>query len=182
MSSFTFSVLRALNPQGQRDIGVTQISALDVDQFDGIEFEEFPALIAEVAMWMMDHIMNNQLSVEFGQTFIRIPLKKSPHIKHANALQFEWNELLPANKCSYILGNPPFIGKSLRSDEQDTDMQLVFGEKAGTGTLDYVAAWFITAARYIQNLQIRCAFVAKIRSHKANRFQYSGVKCSSSTK
>jgi hypothetical protein len=74
-------VLRELNPQGQRDIGVTQISALDVDQFYGIEFEEFPALIAEVAMWMMDHIMNNQLSLEFGRTFIRIPLKKSPHIR-----------------------------------------------------------------------------------------------------
>ena len=153
-------VLRELNPQGQRDIGVTQISALDVDQFYGIEFEEFPALIAEVAMWMMDHIMNNQLSLEFGQTFIRIPLKKSPHIAHANSLRLDWNELLPASGCSFILGNPPFIGKSLRSDEQDADMKLVFGEKAGAGTLDYVAAWFVTAARYMQNHKIECAFVA----------------------
>ena len=71
------------------------ISTLDVDQFYGIEFEEFPARIAEVAMWMMDHIMNNRLSVEFGQTFIRIPLRKSPHIRHADALELDWNSPCP---------------------------------------------------------------------------------------
>ena len=154
------SVLRELNPLGQRDIGVEQISALDVDQFYGIEFEEFPARIAEVAMWMMDHIMNNKLSLEFGQTFIRIPLKKSPHIKHANALRFDWNELLPAASCSYLLGNPPFIGKHLRSSEQEADMELIFGKKGGAGTLDYVSAWFLTAAKYIQNTNVNCAFVS----------------------
>ena len=78
--------LRELNPEGQRDIGIVTISTLDVDQFYGIEFEEFPARIAEVAMWMMDHIMNNRLSLEFGQTFIRIPLQKSPHIQGKRVL------------------------------------------------------------------------------------------------
>ena len=111
-------VLRELNPEGQRDLGVVTISTLDVDQFYGIEFEEFPARIAEVAMWMMDHIMNNQLSVEFGQTFIRIPLKKSPHIKHADALELDWNTLLPAHQCSFVLGNPPFIGAKFQSELQ----------------------------------------------------------------
>jgi hypothetical protein len=153
-------VLRELNPVGQRDIGIITISALDVDQFYGIEFEEFPSLIAEVAMWMMDHIMNNKLSLEFGQTFIRIPLRKSPHIRHANALRFDWNELLPAAKCSYILGNPPFIGKHLRDFEQQVDMVRIFGEKGGSGTLDYVSAWFVTAAKYITGTKIECAFVA----------------------
>jgi N-6 DNA Methylase len=144
------SVLRELNPQGQRDIGVTQISALDVDQFYGIEFEEFPALIAEVAMWMMDHIMNNQLSLEFGQTFIRIPLKKSPHIKHADALETDWNTLLPARECSYVLGNPPFIGQSYQSPAQRQQMAKVIGNKSGkAGSLDYVGAWFLKAGAYI---------------------------------
>jgi hypothetical protein len=143
-------VLRELNPQGQRDIGVTQISALDVDQFYGIEFEEFPALIAEVAMWMMDHIMNNQLSLEFGQTFIRIPLKKSPHIKHADALEADWNTLLPAKDCSYVLGNPPFIGQSYQSPTQRQQMAKVIGNKSGkAGSLDYVGAWFLKAGAYI---------------------------------
>jgi N-6 DNA Methylase len=155
------SVLRELNPQGQRDIGVEQISALDVDQFYGIEFEEFPARIAEVAMWMMDHIMNNQLSLEFGQTFIRIPLKKSPHIKHANALRFDWSELLAANKCSFILGNPPFIGHQQRDTAQKNDMHLVWGIDGQFNRLDYVACWFKRAMDYAaMNRRIRIAFVS----------------------
>jgi N-6 DNA Methylase len=143
------SVLRELNPQGQRDIGVTQISALDVDQFYGIEFEEFPALIAEVAMWMMDHIMNNQLSLEFGQTFIRIPLKKSPHIKHADALETDWNTLLPARDCSYVLCNPPFIGAKYQSDIQRQQVRNISTLGGSGGTLDYVCAWFLKAGAYI---------------------------------
>ena len=155
------SVLRELNPQGQRDIGVEQISALDVDQFYGIEFEEFPARIAEVAMWMMDHIMNNQLSLEFGQTFIRIPLKKSPHIKHADALETDWNSLLPAAQCSYVLGNPPFIGQSYQSPIQRLQMAKVIGHKSGrAGSLDYVGAWFLKAGAYANQGRAKIAFVS----------------------
>ena len=62
----------------------------DVDQFHGIEIGEFPVRIAETAMWMMDHIMNNRLSLEFGQTYARIPLEKSPHIVVGNALDMDW--------------------------------------------------------------------------------------------
>ena len=155
------SVLRELNPQGQRDIGVEQLSALDVDQFYGIEFEEFPARIAEVAMWMMDHIMNNQLSLEFSQTFIRIPLKKSPHIKHADALETDWNSLLPAAQCSYVLGNPPFIGQSYQSPIQRLQMAKVIGHKSGrAGSLDYVGAWFLKAGAYANEGRAKIAFVS----------------------
>ena len=155
------SVLRELNPKGQRDIGVVQLSALDVDQFYGIEFEEFPARIAEVAMWMMDHIMNNQLSLEFGQTFIRIPLKKSPHIKHADALETDWNTLLPAKDCSYVLGNPPFIGQSYQSPRQRLQMAKVIGHKSGkAGSLDYVGAWFLKAGAYAHAGRAKIAFVS----------------------
>ena len=158
------SVLRELNPQGQRDIGVTHISALDVDQFYGIEFEEFPARIAEVAMWMMDHIMNNQLSLEFGQTFIRIPLKKSPHIKHADALETDWNTLLPAAQCSYVLGNPPFIGQSYQSPTQRLQMAKVIGHKSGkAGSLDYVGAWFLKAGAYAASSTSPCGEVGAQR-------------------
>jgi N-6 DNA Methylase len=154
-------VLRAINPEGQKDIGIVTISELDVDQFYGIEFEEFPARIAEVAMWMMDHIMNNLLSVEFGQTFIRIPLRKSPHIKHADALELDWNTLLPAHQCSYVLGNPPFIGQSYQSPIQRTQMARVIGHKSGkAGSLDYVGAWFLKAGAYVQNGRAKIAFVS----------------------
>jgi hypothetical protein len=79
-------VLRELNPRGQRELDAGILSLVDVDQFYGIEFEEFPARIAETALWMMDHIMNTRLSLEFGEVFVRIPLKAAPHIRHADAL------------------------------------------------------------------------------------------------
>ncbi len=90
---------------------VTKLSKVDVDQMYGIELEEFPARIAEVALWLADHQANIALSEAFGQLYRRIPLKKSPHIVCANALQTDWKTVLPPEKCSYILGNPPFVGK-----------------------------------------------------------------------
>lgn len=154
------AVLRELNPEGQRDIGIVTISTLDVDQFYGIEFEEFPALIAEVAMWMMDHIMNNALSLEFGQTFIRIPLKKSPHIKHADALETDWNRVLPAHQCSFVLGNPPFIGAKYQSEKQREQVRRIARLGGSGGTLDYVAAWFLKAGEYVQDGRAKIGFVA----------------------
>jgi hypothetical protein len=153
-------ILREINPEGQKDIGIVTISELDVDQFYGIEFEEFPARIAEVAMWMMDHIMNNRLSVEFGQTFIRIPLRKSPHIKHADALELDWNSLLPAHQCSYVLGNPPFIGAKFQSEMQRRQVRNIAKLGGSGGTLDYVCAWFLKAGAYMREGRAKTAFVS----------------------
>ena len=85
----------------------------DVDQFYGIEIEEFPAQIAQTALWLMDHQMNLQVSEEFGSYFVRLPLKKSATIVHANALQIDWREVVKPQSLSYILGNPPFGGKQI---------------------------------------------------------------------
>ncbi len=147
--------------QFQRREGAKGLSVIDVDQFYGIEFEEFPALIGEIAMYMMDHIMNNKLSLEFNIPFNRIPLKKSPSIKQSNALRFDWNELLLANKCSYILGNPPFIGHQQRDSLQKNDMHLVWGVDGQFNRLDYVACWFKKAMDYaFLNKAIRIAYVS----------------------
>ena len=102
-------VLRELHPSGQLSAFAELLSVVNVDQFYGIEISEFPARIAETALWMMDHIMNNRLSLEFGQTYARIPLEQSPHIQHGDALTMDWAELLPPEGCSYVLGNPPFV-------------------------------------------------------------------------
>ena len=88
-------------------------SVVDVDQFHGIELGEFPARIAETALWMMDHIMNNRLSLQFGQSFARIPLVKSPHIISGDALETDWSDLLAPGDCSFVLGNPPFGGREV---------------------------------------------------------------------
>ncbi|MBN2321823.1 MAG: class I SAM-dependent DNA methyltransferase [Acidobacteria bacterium] len=144
---------------------VLTISKIDVDSMYGIEIEEFPARIAEVALWLTDHQMNMELSREFGQTFVRLPLKKSAHIYHGNALQLNWETIIEKPSSSdqttlYILGNPPFVGKKARSEEQNKDMELVFGNADRAGILDYVCCWYVKTMKFIENSRIQAAFVS----------------------
>ena len=146
------AVLRASNPVGQQGVDVQRLIGIDVDQFYGIEIEEFPAQIAQVALWLMDHQMNLRVSEEFGLYFARIPLRTSPHIVHGNALRLEWMNIIHPSHCSYVLGNPPFVGAKYMSDSQRVDARDVFSGVTGGGLLDYVAAWYAMAARYVQQL------------------------------
>ncbi len=134
---------------GQRSVDVHQLIGVDVDQFFGIEIEEFPAQIAQVALWLVDHQMNLRVGEEFGQYFARIPLVTSPRIVHGNALTLDWNAVLPAHQCSYVLGNPPFVGAKFMSDAQRADTRAVFSGIDNAGLLDFVAAWYVKAARYM---------------------------------
>ena len=134
---------------------------VDVDQFYGIEIEEFPAQIAQVALWLMDHQMNLQVAERFGEYFARLPLAKSPTIVHGNALRIDWASVVPKEKLSYILGNPPFIGHQWRNAEQMADMERIWGKKGRYGRLDYVTAWYRMAADFmVERQRIRCAFVS----------------------
>ncbi|MDE0184992.1 MAG: N-6 DNA methylase [Candidatus Poribacteria bacterium] len=153
-------VLKEISPHGQLDILAQSLSVVDVDGFYGIELGEFPVRIAEVAMWMMDHIMNNRLSLEFGQIYARIPLEKSPHIKHGDALETDWTTLLPSEECSYVLGNPPFAGAKFQSPHQREQVRSTAALGKSGGTLDYVTAWFIKAGEYIKQSTARIGFVA----------------------
>ena len=101
---------------------VNRLSKLDVHQFYGIEIEEFPARIAEVALWLTDHQANIALSQAFSQLVLRLPLRASPHIHVGNALRMDWREVIPPEQCSYILGNPPFVGGKYQTAEQRADM------------------------------------------------------------
>ena len=139
-------------------LDVSEIVWLDVDQFYGIEIEEFPAQIAQVAMWLTDHQMNQLISEEFGNYFARLPLKKSATIVCDNALQLDWCAVAP--DVDYILGNPPFVGAMVMKDVQREDMARVFYDLKGYGILDYVAAWYLKAARYMQDSSVRTAFVS----------------------
>jgi len=153
-------ILKVLRTDGQLELDVSRLSKIDVDQFFGIELSEFPARIAEVAMWMMDHIMNNRLSLEFGDSYIRIPLKKSPHIRPADALETDWESVLPAAGCSYVYGNPPFAGAKYQSNEQRAQVRRIARLGGSGGTLDYVTAWFLKAGEYVQRSKARVGFVA----------------------
>ena len=139
---------------------INRLSQVDVDQFYGIEIGEWPVRIAEVALWLMDHQMNLAVSEAFGQLYQRLPLKKSPHIVCANALRMDWKEFLSPGQCSYILGNPPFVGKHYQTKEQRADLVRVFRDFKNTGDIDYVTAWFYRAAQYIQGTRIKVGFVS----------------------
>lgn len=89
-----------------------------------------------------------------------LPLKEYDTVRQGNALRMDWNDVVPAEKCDYVMGNPPFIGHQWRSKSQQTDMAEVFGKLRGAGKLDYVCAWFEMASRYIGNGDIKAAFVA----------------------
>ncbi len=157
--------LRKLEIEVVREVSAAEggqqfLPTVNVDQFHGIEYSEWPVRIAEVALWLMDHQMNAEASDVFGQPIDRLPLKTSPHIVHGNALQLDWQAILPRERCSYVLGNPPFIGKQFRNAEQQADMEIVWGKVKGAGVLDYVTCWYVKASAYIQGSQIPVAFVS----------------------
>jgi hypothetical protein len=153
-------ILRALNKSGQRVIDVRDIIWLAVDMMCGIEYEEFPARIAEVAMWLIDHQMNMQISNEFGQYFVRLPLKKAAKIVHGDALENDWENVVSKNELSFILGNPPFIGSKIMKQSQRDQIVKQFDNADGSGVLDYVTGWYIKAAKFIQSTKIKVAFVS----------------------
>ena len=153
-------VLKAIRVGTQQELDAATLSRVDVDQFHGIEIGEFPVRIAETAMWMMDHIMNNRLSLEFGQTYARIPLEKSPYIVHGDALETDWADLLPPDDCSFVFGNPPFGGAKFQTAAQRAQVRRIAALGKTGGTLDYVTAWFIKAGEYVQSGNARIGFVA----------------------
>jgi N-6 DNA Methylase len=153
-------ILKELNKNGQGVLDIRSIIKIDVHQFAGIEYDEFAVRITEVALWMIDHQMNMRVSEEFGQYFTRLPLQKAAKIVHGNALQTDWETVVPKEKLNFILGNPPFVGKQLQDTQQKKDMLKVFAHEQTSGVLDYVAAWYVKAAQLVKNTTIRCAFVA----------------------
>ena len=132
---------------------------VNVDQMYGIEVDEFPSLVAQTALWLTDHQMNMEYSAESGRMFKRLPLTKSATIVHANALTIDWESVVPPSELDYILGNPPFIGKNQRSQEQSENMQLVFSDiKDGWKSLDFVSSWYVKAsAQYAARAKAKLA-------------------------
>ena len=159
-------VIKALQ-KGQQFVSVNDLVLVDVDRFYGIEYEEFPAQIAQVALWLIDHQMNMRISEEFGQYYIRLPLIKSATIVHGNALRTDWQSLLPEPKVgeepiqyNFILGNPPFVGSKMLSDNQRKEIKDIFAGVDGAGVLDYVSGWYLKAAHYMQFHEGKVAFVS----------------------
>ncbi len=134
---------------------------VNVNQMYGIEIEEFPSLVAQVALWLTDHQMNMEYSAESGRTFKRIPLTASATIVHANALTTDWAKVIAPSELSYILGNPPFLGKSYQNKEQKDAFAEIWRGVKGAGVLDFVTAWYKKSAMFMKlNPQIQTALVS----------------------
>ncbi len=152
--------LRTVEGTIQQVLDVVSLSRMNVDQFHGIEIDEFPSQIAQVALWMTDHIANTRLGEDFGKPYARIPLVTAPGIHHADALELDWNAVLPAEQARYVLGNPPFVGAKYQTPAQRVQVRRLAQLPGSGGTLDYVAAWFIKAAHYVAGGEARIGFVS----------------------
>ncbi|SEJ03989.1 N-6 DNA Methylase [Sphingobium sp. AP50] len=144
----------------QQVLDVADLTRLNVDRFHGMEIDEFPSQIAQVALWMTDHIANTRLGEDFGRPYARIPLVTAPNIRHCDALEMDWATLLPPETCSHIVGNPPFIGAKYQTEAQRAQVRRLAALPGSGGTLDYVAAWFLKAARFAAAGGAHIAFVA----------------------
>lgn len=160
LRNLEYEILRMKKTSNQLMLDPTLLLKVNVGQFYGIEIEDFPCQVAQVSMWLMDHLMNMRMTEEFGLPYVRLPLKQSAAIILGNALRLDWNEIVPASELSYIFGNPPFIGGMIMSREQKADMIFVLKNIKGVGELDYVAAWYKKAVDYMQGKKTRSAFVS----------------------
>ena len=133
-------------------LDISSMCQVTVEQFYGIEIEPHAAHIARVAMWITDHQLNQATAERFGTTRPTTPIVYSPHITEGNALQIDWEDVLAANECNFVMGNPPFIGCNNQSKEQNKDIAYVANEIKGHKSLDYVAGWYIKAMHYMQSV------------------------------
>lgn len=146
-------------------LDISSMCKVTVEQFYGIEIEPHAAHIARVAMWITDHQLNQATAERFGTTRPTTPIVYSPHITEGNALKIDWEDVLAANECDFVMGNPPFVGSAYQNKEQKNDMQVAAGRVKGYKNLDYVAGWYIKAMHYMQsvtkqNHHIETAFVS----------------------
>jgi hypothetical protein len=153
-------ILKELYRKHKSFLDVRLFIQVDVDQFAGIEYDEFAVRVAEVAMWLIDHQMNVKVGNEFGQYFVRLPLKKAAKIVHGNSLRIDWESVVAKEKLNFILGNPPFIGHHYQSVAQKEDLHHILHDVQAAGVMDYVSAWFYKAAQYIQFTKIKVGFVS----------------------
>lgn len=152
--------LRELTGEEQLLLDSTLGLQVSPAQFFGIEFEEWPAKIAETAMFLVDHQCNLELAQAFGEAPDRLPIATTATIVHANALEVPWDQVFPMTADTKIMGNPPFLGSLMLSEGQKADAVRVWGTNKRLGTMDYVTNWFVIAGRLCQEYGLEAAFVS----------------------
>jgi hypothetical protein len=156
----TLKQLRDLKEDNQLSLDPTLGLQVSIDQFSGIEIEEWPAKVAETAMFLVDHQMNLELAEVFGMTPDRLPIKKMLNVRCANALSIDWREIVRTSDRLIILGNPPFLGSRLQTSAQKNDLVGAWGDVQNVKTLDYVTAWYAKAATFTSGTNARTGFIS----------------------
>lgn len=133
---------------------------VSITQFYGIEVNDFAVTVAKTALWIAESQMMQETCAIIIQNLDFLPLTTNANIVEANALRIDWNDVIPADKLNYIMGNPPFVGARIMSPTQKKDLQMIFNGGKDIGNLDYVCCWYKLAAQYIQHSKILCAFVS----------------------
>lgn len=157
------AVLRELH-EGQARLGFANEEdsgvRVSLSQFYGIEINDFAVTVAESALWISRLKANGETAMLLMVGEDDFPLRESAHITHANALRINWDNVLPASECSYIMGNPPFVGHQWRTLEQQDDMALAFEGYSKYGKLDYVCAWYAKSFAYLKGTRVKAALVS----------------------
>ena len=160
----TYLSIRALENETIRELKKIQENIFEenpvkvsINQFYGVEIHSYAVAVAKVAMWIAENQMLHKTEKIIHRDLIKLPLKNYPNIIQANALQTDWNEIIPRDKINFIIGNPPFVGTKYQTPAQKSD---IFNLCKNLKPLDYVTAWYYKASEFIQGTKIECAFVS----------------------
>jgi len=133
---------------------------VSIGQFYGLEINDFAVTVAKTALWIAESQMMKETEIILHMQLDFLPLKSYANIIEGNALRVDWESVVPRDKLSYIMGNPPFIGASNMKSEQKSDAVTIFGKIKLSNSIDYVGAWYHKAATFIQDTKIHVAFVS----------------------
>ena len=141
------------------DVGYDLVK-VKISQLYGIEINDFAVSVANAALWIAEsQMLEETMSIVYSNIDF-LPIKSYSNIVEGNALRLNWEEIVPKDKLSYIIGNPPFVGANSVSKSQKEELLDLFGKKSNAGILDYVSGWYAKAANLIEQSQIKCAFVS----------------------
>lgn len=149
----------AAKQHGMIALDFGDVVKVHIDQFYGIEINDFAVKVATTALWIAESQMLQETEKLLSRHLNFLPLKSYTNIIEGNALRLDWNDAISNTKCNYIMGNPPFVGTKLMSEEQREDRLLIF-KSDEYGKLDYVSCWYKKAADYMKNTKIKTALVS----------------------
>lgn len=144
-------------PELDTNQNIIQVS---IQQFYGIEINDFAVSVAKTALWIAESQMFEETKDIIYSNNDFLPLKTYTHIVEGNALRLDWNTVVPNYQTTYIISNPPFIGARLQTQEQKKDLKDIFGKQKGINNLDYVSGWYKLASEYMKGTRIKAAFVS----------------------